>query len=53
MTHDLSSGNLPFSVTISLDTVPEEFTPQTDISFKEADYVISTEYRFVTPEVNI
>ena len=49
---DLSKGKVPFSVTISLDTLPENFTPQTDIVCKDADHVISTEYEFQTPEVN-
>ena len=48
---DLSIGEIPFSVTISLDKVSEDFTPQPDITCEEADSVISTEYEFVTPEV--
>ena len=50
---DLSKGKIPFSVTISLDTLPESFTPQTDIVCKDADHVISTEYEFQTPEVKL
>ena len=51
-TKDLSSGNIPFFVTISLKKVSDDFTPQPNIDCKEADHVISTEYEFVTPEVN-
>ena len=49
---DLSKGQISFFVTISLDRISGDFEPQLDISSKKADSIISTEFKFDTPEVN-
>ena len=47
-----NKGKISFFITISLDRISGNFEPQLDISSKEANSIISTEFRFDTPEVN-